>query len=609
MRMRTVHRLLLPTLALVFGAGCAARSNGDAVFSTVAASSLGALAIEGKAMVPANLLSNNSAGLISNNGSGIIANNGGGIIAGHTSRYSVFALNEAPLANALAYLTDPAEQFYKQNGKMITTTTNKDGKYRFSQGVPKAKPVVVNVILSENRRVVGFTVPTTGPSKLDISIATTYVTEFLRYAALAAGKTMADYDLKQLPGLAQITGLAVDKGTLGVPDLNIGRINTMNMGYALAVGTNAEGLGDAWTKLLGFRILAGTTVAGSGITDNGGDGKPAVEGEFYRMKGVCVDAKGNMYLADEGNHRIRKIDAAGKLSTLAGSGNKGLADGPAKSAMFNHPRAVILGPDGDLYVFDSQNARVRKVDTDTGEVFTVAGNGATPRGDGSVNNGFAGDGGPAVDATLFSPRGGAFDSKGNLYITDGLKGTKFHTIRKIDAQTGLMSTFAGVPNTDGGFSGDGGPANQAKLNYHNQIWITPDDQMYIADTFNECIRKVDLKTNVITTVAGVPGKGAETPEPDGKLATEARLTNPYGVCVDRRGNLYISERGFHRLWVVKTDGRMYHLAGGGTFTGEGDAKKLEFSEPHDLWPEADGNLLVTDTRNSKLRRIWTKFGL
>ena len=434
-RLRATHSVLLPLLALLFGAGCATKTGSDAVFNTVAAAGLGTLAIEGKALVPANLISNNSAGLISNNGSGLIANNGGGIIAGNTSRYSLFGLNER-LANALAYMTDPAEQFYKLNGKMITTTTNRDGKYRFSQGVPKLKPVVVNVILSENRRVVGFTVPTAGAAKLDISIATTYVTEFLRYAALSAGKTMANYDLKQLPGLAQITGLAVDKGTLAVPDLNIGRITDMDMGYALAVGTNTEGLGDAWSQLLGFRIVASTTVAGSGVTDNGGDGKPAIEGEFYRMKGVCVDAKGNTYLADEGNHRIRKIDATGKLSTLAGSGNKGLADGPAKTAMFNHPRSVTMGPDGNIYVFDSQNARVRRVDVATGEVATVAGGGAKDLGDGKIRHRLrrrrrARDGGPHV-----SVRGGAFDSRGNLYITDGLKGTKYHTIRKVDAQDG-----------------------------------------------------------------------------------------------------------------------------------------------------------------------------
>jgi sugar lactone lactonase YvrE len=205
-------------------------------------------------------------------------------------------------------------------------------------------------------------------------------------------------------------------------------------------------------------------------------------------------------------------------------------------------------------------------------------------------------------------RGGAFDSAGNLYVVDGLKGTNFHTIRKIDT-TGTISTFAGVPNTAGGYSGDGGPANQAKLNYHNQIWITPDDKMFIADTFNDCIRKIDLKTNVITTVAGVPGSRAEAPEADGKLATQAKLNQPYGVAVDKKGQLFISERGFHRLWAVKTDGRLYAVAGGGTFTGEGDAKQLSFSEPHDLWVEADGNVLMAESRGSKLRRFFTKFGL
>jgi sugar lactone lactonase YvrE len=605
------HPLILASLAVLTATGCAARSSGsDAVFSTIAADALGATVIEGKALVPSTLISNNSAGIISNGASGIIANNGGGIIAGNSSRYGLLGLAVAPLANALAYLTDPSEQFYKVNGKMVTTVTNKDGKYRFSQGVPKKKPVVVNVILSENRRVVGFTVPGAGSNELDISISTTYVTEFLRQIALEAGKTMADFDLKQLPGLATLTTTAIEADHLAIPDLNIGKIKDMDNRYALVVGQNKDGLGDAWAKLVGFRTIAGTTLAGSGATDSGGDGKPATEGEFYRLKGVCQDKAGNTYIADEGNHRIRKIDAkTGLLSTLAGNGNRGYANGPADKAMFNFPRSVAIGPDGNLYVFDSQNARVRKVDLVTKEVTTFAGDGAKDLGNLKFDNGFAGDGGPAIDAKLFSVRGGAFDSAGNLYIVDGLKGTNFHTIRKVDAKTGIISTFAGVPNTAGGFSGDGGPAAQAKLNYHNQIWITPDDQMYIADTFNDCIRKIDIKSGIITTVAGVPGARAESPEADGKLATQAKLNQPYGVAVDKKGQLFISERGFHRVWAVKTDGRLYAIAGGGTFTGEGDAKQLSFSEPHDLWVEADGNLLMAESRGSKLRRLYTKFGI
>lgn len=615
MRSRPVTKLLLPALLAVSltGLGCAggaAGGGGTAIMMTNGVKAVGSLAIEGQALVPASLIANNGGALVAGNTSRFSPGGGGSLVAGNTSRYSVQSLDEVPLANALAYLTDPAEQFYKLNGKMITTTTDAKGRYRFAAGVPAGKPVIVNVILSENRRVVGFTVPNKGVSEVNVGLSTTYVTEFLRHHAGAAGKTMADYDLSKLPALAQLTARALSSGALAVPDLNIGQISKLNMAYALVVGQNVEGLGNAWAELLGHRVLAATTLAGSGVTDSGGDGGPAIEGEFYRLKGVTMDKAGNIYLADEGNHRIRKISPDGKLSTYAGTGDRGWSgdDGPAKDAKLNFPRAVVLDRDENLYVFDSQNVRVRKIDKN-GIISTFAG--ASESRDGSnvfFENGHGGDGGPAADAILFSPRGGAVDSKGNVYVTDGLKGTNFHTIRKIDT-SGTITTIAGIPNTKGGFAGDGGDAKQAKLNYHNQLWMTPDDQLYIADTFNNCIRKIDLATNVITTVAGIGGKQAKTPVADGTPALKAELNGPYGVAVDAQGQIFISERGFHRVIAVKKDGTIVRVAGGGNTSDEGDAREIKFSEPHDLFFEPDGNLLVTDTRNAKLWRVWTKFGL
>ena len=607
--------LILAPLALALSACAAAR---DAGLPVLSASRLGdSVALAGKAIAPAGLIANNGGGLIANNGGGLIANNGGGIVANNAGRYvlapafRLLALDEVPLANALAYLTDPREQFYKSNGKMITTTTDSQGRYRFAAGVPKQAPVIVNVILPENRRVVGFTVPEAGQNSLDISASTTYVTEFLRERAALAEKSMAAYDLRQLPELAGRTGAAIAAGALEVPDLRIGRIADMNNAYALAVGQNVDGLGDAWAALLGTRTLAAVTVAGAGVSDSGGDGKPALEGEFYRMKGVCVDRAGNTYLADEGNHRVRKIDGVtGLLSTIAGTGNRGFSGdgGPATAAELNHPRAVVLDRgQGNLYIFDSQNVRVRKLDLQTGTITTIAGDPA-PRGPGFWENGHGGDGGPATRAKLFSPRGGAFDSQGNLYVVDGLKGTQYHTLRKITPD-GVISTFAGIPGQEGGFSGENVPAEQARLNYTNQIWITPDDQLLMADTFNNLVRRIDLRTRLVTTVAGVAGRRAAKPEPDGKPATETALNGPYGVAADARGQIFISERGHARLLVVKPDGKLYTIAGGGSSVAEGDARHISFSEPHDLFVEADGNVLITDTRNSRLRRIVTKFGL
>jgi sugar lactone lactonase YvrE len=588
-------------LTLALG-GCA--SNGNASLRTevlTAQVSAANLAIEGRAMVPQALISNNGSGLISNNGSGIIASN--------SSRFGLLAVADAPLANALGYLTTPDEDFYRFNGKAITTTSDASGKYRFQGGVPRKQPVVVSFVLPGNRRVVGFTVPESGTSKLDLSLATTFVTEYLREQAARARRSMADYDLARLPDLAKRTTAALDAGELPTPDLVVGHIQDLNQAYALAVGENHQGLGDAWAKLLGSRALATTTAAGSGVTDSGGDGKPAIQGEFYRLKGVAVDHEGNVFLADEGNHRVRRIDAkTGLLSTVAGTGDRGFGGdgGPATQAQLSFPRAVLLDRTENLYVFDSQNCRIRRVDKATGVITTFAG-APTPNG-AFWTGGHDGDGGPATQAKLFSPRGGAFDSQGNLYVTDGLKDTTFHTIRKI-TPTGEISTFAGSADEPASFSGENVLAEKARFNYTNQLFCTPDDQLYVADTNNHCVRKIDLATRLVTTVAGLGGKKADSPEADGKLAVETRLNAPYGVAVDGKGQVFISERGFHRLLVVKPDGRLYTLGGGGSLTGDGDARLLALSEPHDLAFDTDGSLLLADARASKLRRFLIQFGL
>ncbi|MDB5099376.1 MAG: hypothetical protein JWM80_3797 [Cyanobacteria bacterium RYN_339] len=592
-------------------AGCAVTPNNGAAGSAVVTAQVSQanLAIEGRAIAPQALLSNNSGSLIANNGSGLVSNNGGGILASNTSRYGLLAVEETPLANALGYLTTPDEDFYRFNGKTVTTTSDGQGKYRFQGGVPHKQPVIVSFVLPGNRRVVGFTVPETGTAKLDLSLATTFVTEYLREHALLAKRSMADFELGRLPDLAKRTSAALGAGDLPTPDLVVGHIQDLNQAYALAVGKNAQGLGDAWAKLLGARTLATATAAGSGVTDSGGDGKPALQGEFYRLKGVAVDHEGNVFLADEGNHRVRRIDAkTGLLSTVAGTGDRGFGGdgGPAAQAMLSFPRSVALDRTENLFIFDSQNCRIRRVDKATGTITTFAGD---PAANGAFwTGGHDGDGGPAAKAKLFSPRGGAFDSQGNMYVTDGLKDTNFHCIRKI-SPTGEISTYAGSADAPGSFLGENLLAAKARFNYTNQLFVTPDDQLYVADTNNHCIRKIDLATSLVTTVAGLGGKKPDQPEPDGKLAIETRLNAPYGVAVDKAGQIYIAERGFHRLLVVKPDGRLYTLGGGGSLTGDGDARLLALSEPHDLTFDNDGSLLMADARASKLRRFFVQFGL
>lgn len=600
------------------GAGCAlvlagcSTSQQAASFSTAGqvVSAGQSFVIEGAAVAPSLLISNNSAGFLSHNGATVVTDNGSGLVSEGGSGYRLLSLDEAPLANAVAYLTTPDENFYRFNGKAATTTTDAQGRYRFTAGVPGKQPVIVSVILPGNRRVVGFTVPTTGSTHLDVSTATTMVTEFLRQHAAQDKKTMASYSLDQLPDLAARTAAALGKQEVQAPDLAVGHIPAMNQLYALAVGKNVEGLGDAWARLLGYRVIAVETVAGTGTSDYDGDGGPAIQADFYRLKGVAVDRAGDVYLADEGNHVVRRIDAASHVvTTIAGTGDRGFAGdgGPATKAQLCFPRSLAFDRQENLYVFDSQNIRVRRIDKATGLISTIAGD-PVDAGNGLFTGGWGGDGGRATDAQLFSPRNGAFDSQGNLYVGDGLKGTVYNTIRRISS-TGLITTFAGSATASGAFLGENAQANKALFNYTNQLFMTADDQLYVADTNNHCIRKVDLATNLVTTVAGIGGQAAAQPDPDGQLATQTRLNAPYGVAVDAKGQIFISERGTPRVRVVKTDGKLYTLAGGGTDTGDGDARLLSLDEPHDLAFDADGNLLLADARAEKLRKFYTRFGL
>jgi sugar lactone lactonase YvrE len=557
--------------------------------------------LSGVARVPAGLLSPNGGSIISNNGSTIVASN--------SSRRTLLALGtEGPLPDALVYLTDPKDNFYRNAGKMVSTVTGSSGEYRFQGGVPKKQPVIINAILAGNRRLVGFTVPDDGPQKVDLSVASTYVTEFLRQQADGDGKSMASYDLKLLDDLAAKTKTMLQTDALAVPDLAIGSIPDMDRTYALAVGQTKD-LGDIWANVLGRRVLALRTVAGSGNSGSGGDGGDATSAEFYRPRQAITDAAGNIYVADEGNNRIRRIDAkTGKIATFAGNGKAGFGgdNGPATQARLFNPRTVALDGVGNLYIGDQTNARIRRVDAKTGVITTIVGNPA-PDGNGGFLFGFSGDGGPANLAQIYQPRSIAFDGGGNMFFSDAEKDTNFHTIRRVDAQSGIITTVVGQPGLPGAFDGDGGQPAKARLNYPNQICFDAQGRLLIADTGNSCIRRVDFAKDTITTVAGIGGHDGE--DADGQLATKTRLSSPYGVAVGADGRLVISERGTEKIVTVGADGIVHTVAGGGTDVREGDARRTKLTQPHDVWLDRDGNVLIADTRGSRIRRLITKFGL
>jgi uncharacterized protein (TIGR03437 family) len=281
------------------------------------------------------------------------------------------------------------------------------------------------------------------------------------------------------------------------------------------------------------------TVAGPGSLVFGaplGDGGPATSANFgwtnSLFVGMAMDAAGNLYISDSGHARVRKINPAGIISTVAGNGAPGSGGdgGPATSASLFAPAGIAVDSTGNLYIADPSVGRVRKVDT-SGNISTVAGTGTV---------GYSGDGGPAASAQILPPIGLAVDAKGNLYIAESGAGVPH--VRKVDA-SGIITTFAGSGNSTG-FAGDGGPAVNAQLNTLAGLAVDKAGNLYIADAGNYRVRKMDT-SGIITTVAGtgqidLGGIG------DGGAATGAAL-QPSGLAFDAAGNLYVADYSAGRI--------------------------------------------------------------
>jgi sugar lactone lactonase YvrE len=284
------------------------------------------------------------------------------------------------------------------------------------------------------------------------------------------------------------------------------------------------------------------------------------------------------------------------VTTVAGTGepeNNG-RQGQATEINIGYPFGVEIGPDGDLYVTEVWNHRVWQLKLQTNQLRVVAGNGT---------QGYAGDGGPAAAAALNEPYEIRFDRRGNLYFVE----MRNHLVRRVDAQTGIISTIAGTGEP--GFSGDGGPATQAQLRLPHAIVIEPTGGLLIADIGNHRVRRVDLETGIIDTIVG----NGETSFPtDGAVARGSPLPGPRALAVTDN-DLWIVLREGHALWRLEfPNGTVHHVAGTGRagYSGDqGPARDATFHGPKGLVADREGNLLVVDSENDSIRHINVRTGI
>jgi len=315
------------------------------------------------------------------------------------------------------------------------------------------------------------------------------------------------------------------------------------------------------------------SVAGTGAQGFGGDGGAAMSASLHHPLGIAVDGTGHVYVADSGNGRIRRIDAAATITTVAGSGVRNGDGAAAVAAQLSSPWDVATDGANNIYIADTSNHRIRKVDAATGQISTVAGSGTT---------GFSGDAGAATAAQLNQPRGVAVDGAGNIYIAD----TFNHRIRKVDSSTGFIHTVAGTGAQ--GFGGDSGAAAAAQLNNPNGVALDGAGNIYIADSSNGRIRKVDTATGNISTLA-------------------LGLNQPWRVAVDSADHVYVAESSGHRIRKIEAGtGMVSTVAGTGTqgFSGDGgSATAAQLYYPYAIAVDGDGHLYIGDTGNQRIRRV------
>ncbi len=328
------------------------------------------------------------------------------------------------------------------------------------------------------------------------------------------------------------------------------------------------------------------TYAGNGTAGYTADGVYANTTAINSPWGVAIDRFGNIYIGDSPNNRVRKVNTSGIISTFAGDGTSGFSGdgGQATAARLFNPSGVAVDWAGNVYIADNGNNRVRKVAT-TGIITTIAGTGSTSYG---------GDGGPATAATLVPPDGIGADSAGNVYVSSA------YAVRKISI-AGTIDRIAG-DGVNIGNSGDGGPATAALIGQSSDIRVDKAGNVVFTDYYNHCVRKIDA-AGIITTIAGnsVPGFGG-----DGGPATAGLLSSPVGVDIDDAGYVYIGDRDNARIRKVSPSGIITTIAGDGAnaYYGDGGHPLLAaLRKPHAITHDPCGSIYYCDRLSNRIRVI------
>jgi sugar lactone lactonase YvrE len=393
---------------------------------------------------------------------------------------------------------------------------------------------------------------------------------------------------------------------------------TFAVSFAFAQSSDGSEIKKSASATLPYGIIS--SVVGDGWYGFYGNQGPATAAELAYPFGVALDSAGNLYIADTGNHQVRVVSAAtGVITTIAGTPESGYAGdkGPATKALLGCPQGLAVDAKGDVYIADTCNDAIRKVDAATKIISTVAGHPYRTRYNEACQ--FGGDNGPATSALLCFPAAVAVDSAGDLYISD----TDNYEIRKVAANTGVITKVAGFPYYGVGLTGEaseGSPATSVELEVPQGIVVDAEKNIYFADAGFCLVRKITASTGLVTTVAGnVEGICGYASE--GVLATASELFHPSGIALDKAGNLFIADTYSQLVRRVDAKSKIITTVAGDLYSFEdyppgivynglcgytgdqGAAIVARLCDPDAVAIDAAENLYIADTSNSAIRTV------